>query len=562
MLRQGMNEGFKAEQRPIFRMLNLLSLGGKGRSFRFLAGMIAIICTALLMMNLASGQDYSQAPPMEQVPPPDNQGPPSQEQAPPDNSQAPPPDSENGGDDSGASFQTFYDSLQNQGNWIQSSDYGYVWQPQVNDPDWAPYTDGHWVYTDDGWTWVSDEPWGWATYHYGRWVNIDGTGWCWVPGYTWAPAWVSWRYGGGYCGWAPLPPDSFVGIDYGDGGFAIGIGFHIGGDCDNFYGIGAGCYHFVPSNCLGYHNYHHYYCNPHDNYAIINHTTNVTNINVNRHGGNYAGGGGPGWQGGHFHHVTTGGPSLAQVNAVSQTPVPRVNLIRSNQPGGGGSLGDRSLTLYAPHFNPATRETSHPGNVAGTIGQANINRGTDITRPLAVNPRLTATPPSEAQIQQAHLSQSQAPANAKVATANTPVNPVLQTPLTTLKPIQEQSPRAGSYSGYHTTTPQSQGAISPNGYHGGGGSPPVYYHSGPVYPSNPSSTPPHSSPPGAAPYHPPVSTGGVPASGSHPTSGGNSSGGGNSYHGGGGSSGSYHGGGSSGGNSGGGSSGGQRTQGH
>ncbi len=64
-------------------------------------------------------------------------------------------------------FQTFYDSLSTQGNWVQTDDYGYVWQPNVNDPNWAPYTDGHWVYTDDGWTWDSDESYGWAVYHYG-----------------------------------------------------------------------------------------------------------------------------------------------------------------------------------------------------------------------------------------------------------------------------------------------------------------------------------------------------------------------------------------------------------
>jgi len=33
-----------------------------------------------------------------------------------------------------------------------------------------------------------------------------GLGWVWVPGYEWAPAWVSWRYGDEYVGWAPLPP--------------------------------------------------------------------------------------------------------------------------------------------------------------------------------------------------------------------------------------------------------------------------------------------------------------------------------------------------------------------
>jgi hypothetical protein len=31
-----------------------------------------------------------------------------------------------------------------------------------------------------------------------------------VPGIEWAPAWVSWRVGGGYCGWAPLAPHGVV----------------------------------------------------------------------------------------------------------------------------------------------------------------------------------------------------------------------------------------------------------------------------------------------------------------------------------------------------------------
>src|ERR1700761_3860285 len=117
-------------------------------------------------------------------------------------------------DSNGVSFQTFYDQLANQGTWIQSKDYGYVWQPTETDPNWRPYTYGHWVNTDQGMTWDSDEQFGWATYHYGRWVNLDGTGWVWVPGYTWAPAWVSWRQDQDDVGWAPLPPESDQGIDY------------------------------------------------------------------------------------------------------------------------------------------------------------------------------------------------------------------------------------------------------------------------------------------------------------------------------------------------------------
>ena len=323
-----------------------------------------------------------------------------------------------------------------QGTWIQSSDYGYVWQPQVNDPDWAPYTDGHWVYTDDGWTWASDESFGWATYHYGRWVNIDGTGWVWVPGYTWAPAWVSWRYGDGYCGWAPLPPDSFVGVDYYGDGFAIGIGFHIGGDCDGFYGIGPGCYIFLPVNCLGYRSYHGYYRNRGDNFALINRTTNVTSINVTRRGANSGAGS--------FHHVTTGGPMLAQVNAVSQTPIEKVKLVRTNQPGGGGTLTSHSLALYAPHVQPGTT-TAQPSRVAGTIGRAAINRGTDITQPLAVNARLAPSPATEAQVQQARIAQGHAPASAKVLTDSASVTPVLQAPLTSLKPVITQANPARTF---------------------------------------------------------------------------------------------------------------------
>jgi len=395
-----------------------------------------------------------------------------------------------------ASFQTFYDALSSQGTWIQSSDYGYVWQPQVNDPDWAPYTVGSWAYTDDGWTWVSDEPWGWATYHYGRWVNLDGIGWCWVPGYTWAPAWVSWRYGDGYVGWAPLPPDSLVGIDYSDDGSDLGVGFHIGGDCDAFYGIGAGWYIFLPVNCLGYRHYHGYYCNRGDNYAIINRTTNVTNLNVTKSGNGETSSGTRG-----FHRVTTGGPSLAQVNAVSQTPIEKVSLVRTNQPGGGGMRTGTSLALYAPQVNPGT--TAQPSRVAGSVGQATINRGIDIMHPLEVNARLAPSPATEAQVQQARVAQDHVPAGAKVVTDSESVQPLLQGPLTSLKPTARQMIPSATFSASpHTMTPGEGGTSTPGAIPtmrtypepgASGGAPSrVSYPPGTVYPSGPSFNQPRS----------------------------------------------------------------------
>src|SRR5262249_44023310 len=37
-------------------------------------------------------------------------------------------------------------------------------------------------------------------------------GWIWVPRTEWAPAWVAWRSGAGYVGWAPLPPSATVNV--------------------------------------------------------------------------------------------------------------------------------------------------------------------------------------------------------------------------------------------------------------------------------------------------------------------------------------------------------------
>ena len=99
----------------------------------------------------------------------------------------------------------FYDGLAPYGDWVEMPDYGWSWAPRV-EGDWRPYTRGQWLMTDDGWFWDSDEPFGWATYHYGRWLNDPEYGWVWIPGTEWAPAWVSWRHGNGYTGWAPLPP--------------------------------------------------------------------------------------------------------------------------------------------------------------------------------------------------------------------------------------------------------------------------------------------------------------------------------------------------------------------
>ena len=121
-------------------------------------------------------------------------------------------------DDSDADYGYFYDALAPYGAWYQVDPYGWVWTPYDIPAGWRPYTDGQWLSTAYGWTWLSDDPWGWATYHYGRWTWDSYYGWLWVPGNVWAPAWVAWRYGDGWIGWAPLPPEvgwNGYGLDYG-----------------------------------------------------------------------------------------------------------------------------------------------------------------------------------------------------------------------------------------------------------------------------------------------------------------------------------------------------------
>jgi len=107
----------------------------------------------------------------------------------------------------------FYDDLAPHGQWVQTPEYGRVWIPNAG-PDFQPYgTNGHWVVTEYGNTWVSDYAWGWAPFHYGRWYQDRYRGWAWIPGRDWGPAWVSWRTGGGYYGWAPLGPTINVNVN-------------------------------------------------------------------------------------------------------------------------------------------------------------------------------------------------------------------------------------------------------------------------------------------------------------------------------------------------------------
>jgi len=111
------------------------------------------------------------------------------------------------------STSQFQRTLAPYGRWVRTPEYGLVWIPsqRVVGSNFVPYaTGGNWRYSNAGWTFVSDWNWGWAPFHYGRWYRAPRLGWVWIPGSVWAPAWVDWRYGDGYIGWAPLPPRRFA----------------------------------------------------------------------------------------------------------------------------------------------------------------------------------------------------------------------------------------------------------------------------------------------------------------------------------------------------------------
>lgn len=130
----------------------------------------------------------------------------------------------------------FYQELSPYGRWIIAENGQWCWQPRVvaGSPGWRPYWDkGRWMWTDHGWYWASDYSWGWATFHYGRWNLHPLHGWVWYPDRLWGPAWVVWRTGGDYSGWAPLPPGAVFEPDRGyfefhgrrvEAGFDFGLG--------------------------------------------------------------------------------------------------------------------------------------------------------------------------------------------------------------------------------------------------------------------------------------------------------------------------------------------------
>ncbi|ASU35433.1 hypothetical protein MuYL_3548 [Mucilaginibacter xinganensis] len=213
------------------------------------------------------------------------------------------------------SDQEFYDDLEPDGTWISDPQYGNVWVPNAEE-GFRPYaTRGHWVMTDYGNTWVSDYRWGWATFHYGRWRYDDYYGWEWIPGHTWAPAWVSWRHGGGYYGWAPLQPGISINI-------SLGGGYHVP---DNYWVC-------APQEYINRPNIYNYYVAPQRSVTIIRNTTIINNTYVN-------------------NNVTyIAGPRRDDVRRYTRQEVPVYKINNDRRPG-AVRVENNTLNIYRPAVN-------------------------------------------------------------------------------------------------------------------------------------------------------------------------------------------------------------------
>src|SRR5213596_1249080 len=249
------------------------------------------------------------------------------------------------------SIDFFYNNLSG-GNWIDVEGYGYGWQPDVavNDSNWRPYADGYWAYTDDGWTWISYEDFGWA--------NLADYGWTWFPGedLDWGPAWVSWRTGGDYVGWAPLPPRG-PGVVYAGG--------PIGARVDIEFDIGPAYYNFIDARFIGEPVLRDRIFAPSQNVSYIDQTVNVSNITVQN------------------NVVYNYGPDYNVLSARSSRPIQRLKLERqanvdlsaAAKSGGITKVQGDKLVVAAPNKINKPVQAIAPPRVKTKVAQPKIEKG-------------------------------------------------------------------------------------------------------------------------------------------------------------------------------------------
>src|SRR5881398_1776091 len=312
------------------------------------------------------------------------------------------------------SIDFIYDNLSG-GNWIDVEGYGYGWQPNlaVSEPNWRPYSDGYWAYTDYGWTWISYEDFGWATSHYGRWANLADYGWVWLPGedLDWGPAWVAWRTGGDYIGWATLPPR---------GPCIVYEGQPIGASVDIEFDIGPDYYNFCDIRFIGEPVLRDRIFPSRQNVTYISNTVNVTNITVQN------------------NVVYNYGPDYNVVSTYSSRPIQRLTIERQTaadlsaaaKSGALTKVQGNKLVVAAPPKLAKAPPSVAPPAVKAKVAQPKIEHGwarvpnqAELEQKIkAENPR-NVPPPTRAAARQGGSPLPAAGGSPAVGEAKPPVSP-------------------------------------------------------------------------------------------------------------------------------------------
>jgi len=234
-------------------------------------------------------------------------------------------------DDTNLNFQVFYRELSPYGRWIRTVEFGMVWIPRVG-RDFHPYaTNGYWTMTNYGNTWVSNYSWGWGPFHYGRWYYDNSYGWAWIPGYEWAPAWVVWRSGGGYYGWAPMGP-------------RVNVSIHV--DIPSVFWI------FLPNRYMYHPSMHRYY----KQYSptIFHNTTYIHNTYIYNNNRYFFG------PRAEDHYKATG--KRVSVRTLQPSAKP-----------GRSSVNSRSVSIYRPEAASRSSNSSR-SNSNSTMNRSETNR--------------------------------------------------------------------------------------------------------------------------------------------------------------------------------------------
>lgn len=260
------------------------------------------------------------------------------------------------------SLQVFYDELSPYGEWVESSQYGYVWIPDV-ESDFMPYsTEGQWINTNYGWTWVSDYPWGWATFHYGRWDHDNYYGWIWVPDYEWGPSWVTWRSASGYYGWQPMRPGISISLSFGN----------------DYYNNYNDYWMFVSDRDFQRSNVSHYYVNQTNRDRIIRNSTVINNTYIDNS----------------RNSTYISGPARDDVQRTTGKRVSSVAIRENRTP--GQVLKNGQLQIYRPNVRKNNDSGQKPA-------PTRITSREDVKRPAernAVNQQRDASPANNSRQQQ------------------------------------------------------------------------------------------------------------------------------------------------------------------